>query len=153
MTEEFEFEAFEQNGPSYFPSYVMSGFVLVGVLSIASNQEPLSLTSGIFFGLWFGVFFVWMIRNSRDQRWFASDRLLIADGYFSHTFRYAVTEAEHARIEITDIHTIKVTDGVPISIELLGHKESDFCILPSEAKIDELVSALTRRNPNIKIVR
>lgn len=153
MAEEFEYEAFEQNGPSYFPSYVMSGFVLVSVLSLDFGQFPLTLESGLFFSVYFGMFFVWMIRNSRDQRCFASDRLLVADGHFSRTFRYAVTEAEHASIEISDIHTIKVTHGDPISIELLGHKESDFCILPSEAKVDEFVTALTRHNPDITVVK
>ena len=149
MPKEFEYEVFEQEGPSYVPSYIMSGFVLVGLLSIAS--APLTLASGLFFTAWFGVFFIWMVRNSRDQRWFASDRLVVANGQFSHTFRYAVTEAEHAIVDISDIHTINVTEGDRVTIELIGFKESDFCVLPSTAKVDELLAAITKHNPHIAI--
>ena len=99
------YEGFEEDKPSYLPSYIMSGFVLVALVALAMEGLPLwplSLAHA-FLAVWFGVLFVWMVRNARQKKTFMSNRLTVTSDIFKHSFRYAVAEAKHVEIPVADI--------------------------------------------------
>src|SRR4051812_37747262 len=73
MEPDFEAESWESTGPSYVQSYVVSAFILIGILTIASNRVPATPLSILFFSVWFGAFFYWLVQNRRAERTFASD--------------------------------------------------------------------------------
>ena len=153
MEPEFECESWEQTGPSYVQSYVVSAFILVVILSIAFHQVPVTSLSLIFLSVWFGAFFYWQIKNRRAERTFASDRITVANGRVAHTFRYAITEAEHSVMAVKDIQQMKVHAGHPIAIELIGEADSDFFLLPNEDQVSRLERTLLELNPNIQVTK
>jgi hypothetical protein len=147
------YEVFEEDRPSYVPSYVMSAFVLAGLLGVVGHDQPVwPLKLGhVFMAAWFGVFFWWMLQNARSQRVFLSNRLTVADGVFRHTFRYAVAEATHVEIPVAEIESVRVSADEPPRIEVNGKSDGDFYFLPRGADVDELVAALTAANPAIRV--
>ncbi|MEQ8635642.1 hypothetical protein [Gimesia maris] len=153
MEPAFQSESWEQTGPSYIQSYIVSAFLLVGILSIASARVPLTPMSFIFMSLWFGCFLYWLVQNRHAERTFASDRITVADGHVSHTFRYTITEAEHTDMAVTDIKKIKIHSGTPIAVELIGEHGGDFFLLPNMQAVTRLEEVLLKHNSNIEIVK
>jgi hypothetical protein len=153
MNPEFESESWEQTGPSYIQAYVTSAFILIGILSIASHQVPVTPLSLFFLSIWFGMFFYWLIQNRRAERTFASDRIIVANGQVEHTFRYAVTEAKHSAMAVSEIKHIKVHDGQPIAIELIGETDTDFFWLPNYDQVKRFEDTLLKLNPRIQVAK
>jgi hypothetical protein len=153
MEPEFQSESWEQTGPSYFQSYSVSAFLLVGILSIASWRMPLTPMTFIFMSVWFGGLVYWLVQNRHAERTFASDRITVANGRVSHTFRYTITEAEHTDMAVSDIKTMKVHSGEPICIELIGSHDFDFFMLPNMEAVTRLEKALLKQNPNIEVAK
>ncbi|MCH7726396.1 MAG: hypothetical protein IH991_07970 [Planctomycetes bacterium] len=153
MEPDFQSESWEQTGPSYIQAYVVSAFILVGVLSIAFHQVPMTPLSLVFMSVWFGMFFFWLIQNRRAERTFASDRITVENGRVAHTFRYTITEAEYSGIAVDEIKQMKVHSGNPIAIELVGESDSDFFMLRNEDQVDRFVHTLLELNPNIQITK
>ena len=149
MAVDFESESWEQTDPSYVQAYIVSAFLLVGLLGIAGHQVPLTPMTGLFFAVWFGTLLYWLVQNSRAERRFASDRISISDGQVRHTFRYTVTEAPHTEIDDASLTEVRVHSGTPIGIELIGSAGSDFVFLPTSAAVDRFRAALVRLNPAI----
>src|SRR5262245_21998530 len=102
MEPDFDSESWEQTGPSYIHSYVVSAFILVGFLAIAHHEVPVTPLSLVVFSVWFGAFFYWLIQNRRAERTFASDRVTVANGRIAHTFRYTITEAEFTEMTVNE---------------------------------------------------
>lgn len=150
---EFQSESWELTGPSYVQSYVVSAFLLVGILSIASWRVPLTPMTFIFMSAWFGGFVYWLIVNRHAERTFASDRITVADGRVAHTFRYTITEAKHTDIAVAEIKQMKVHAGEPIAIELIGETDSDFFLLPNPDAVARLEATLLKQNPNITVTK
>ena len=75
------YEVFEEDPPSYVPSYVMSAFALVAVLGLAAHGVPAwPPTAGhVFLVVWFGILFRWMLLSAREGRQFLSNRLTVTD--------------------------------------------------------------------------
>ena len=153
MEPDFQSESWEQSGPSYVQSYVVSAFILIGFLGLASSRVPLTPDVWIFFTAWFGAFFYWLIQNRRAERTFASDRITVANGRVTHTFRYANPEAEHSDIPVDEITEIRVHSGTPIAVELIGSSDSDFFMLPNEDQLERLRTTLQRLNPKIRYIK
>lgn len=153
MDPDFQSESWEQTGPSYIQSYIVSAFLLVGILSIASWRMPLTPMTLIFMSVWFGAFFYWLVQNRHAERTFASDRITITDGRVSHTFRYTITEAEHTDMLIADIKSIKIHSGQPIAIELVGDRDSDFLMLPDMETVTKFKETLLEQNSEIEIAK
>ena len=103
--------------------------------------------------VWFGGLVYWLIQNRHGEHMFASNRITVADGRVSHTFRYAITEAEHNDMLVADIKQMKIHSGEPIAIELFGERDGDFLILPNMAAVARLEAALLKHNPNIAIAK
>jgi hypothetical protein len=152
MEPDFEAESLESTGPSYVQSYVVSAFILIGILTIASNRVPATPLSILFFSVWFGAFFYWLVQNRRAERTFASDRIVVANGRVAHTFRYTITEVEHISMAVNEIKRMKIHPGEAIAIELVGEKESDFFWLPNDEQVRRLEQTLLKLNPAIQIV-
>lgn len=148
-----EYEVFEQDKPSFLPSYIMSAFVLLGIVSVWKAGLPLwPLGLGhLFFAIWFGVFFVWMLRNARSGRQFSSNRLVVTDTHFKHTFRYAIAEADFVEIPISEIKEVKILREATITIEVNAEHDFDLYVLPKGADPDRIVSALLKINPGIRV--
>ena len=147
------YEVFEEDPPSYLPSYIMSGFVLVAVIGLAGYGLPLwpPTIAHAFLALWFGILFRWMLQNARAQRLFLSNRLTVTDAVYRHTFRYGVAEATHVEIPISEIETVRVYGDDPARLEVMGKSDNDLYFLPQTANIDELVAALKAANPAIGV--
>ena len=131
-------------------AYIVSEFLLVGLLSVAWRQVPLTPLTALFFTVWCGTLFYWLVQNSRAERRFASDRISIFDGQVTHSFHYTVTEAAHTRIDVASLTEVRVHSGTPIGIELIGAAESDFLFLPSSGAVERFRAALERLNPAIE---
>ena len=153
MEPDFQSESWEQTGPFYGQSYVVSAFLLIGLLSIAWWQVPLTSLTLVFFGAWFGGLVYWLIQNRRAERTFASDRITIAGGRVAHTFRYAITEVAHSEITVAELKEMKVYAGDPIAIELIGENDDDFFMLPNLEAVARLEATLLKQNPNIAVSR
>ncbi len=153
MDPEFQSESWERTGPSYIQAYIVSAFLLVGILSIASWRVPLTPLTLIFMSVWFGGFVYWLVQNRHAERTFASDRITVADGRVAHTFRYTITEAEHTDMAVSDIKKIKVHSGEPIAVELIGSHDSDFFMLPNMETVLRLERALLKLNPHIEVTK
>ena len=149
------YEAFDEDPPSYVPSYIMSAFVLVAVVGLAVHGVPAwPPTAGhVFLVIWFGILFRWMLLNARAQRLFLSDRLSVTNEAYRHTFRYAVSEATHVEIPVADIEEVRLSTAEPRRIEVIGKGDGDLYFLPRAANIDDLVAALTAANPAIRVTR
>jgi hypothetical protein len=148
------YETFDEDAPSYLPSYILSAFALVALVSIAYHRIPLwplSLAHP-FIALWFGVLFYWMLQNARSQRQFSSDRLTVTGDAFRHTFRYAVAEATHVEMPLAEIEEVRISAEEPRYIEVVGKSESDMYFLPRGADVDRLVAALKAGNPAIRVI-
>ncbi len=153
MDPDFESESWDPTGPSYIQAYVVSVFILIGIVSVALAQVPVTPLTLIFFSVWFGVLLFWLIQNRRAERTFASDRITVANGRVCHTFRYAITEAEHSSVAVADIKQMKVHFGDAIAVELIGERESDFFVLPNPDAVGRLERSLLAQNPNIKVTK
>jgi hypothetical protein len=149
---DFQSESWEQTGPSYVQTYIVSAFVLMGLLGIAWNGVPFSLTAMLFFSLWFGTAFFWIWQNRRAERTFASDRITVHNGKLTHSFRYTFTEAVHVELDVNRIETIQIHTGELIGVEVVGKSESDFVFLPDPARADRFVQTLRRLNPGIRVI-
>jgi hypothetical protein len=147
------YEVFEEDPPSYLPSYIMSAFALLALLGMARHGIPLWPLSAVHVAMvvWFGILFRWMLQNARSQRLFSSNRLTVADGVYRHTFRYAVAEVTHVEIPVAEIETVRVSGDEPRRIEVNGKSDGDLYFLPRGANVDELVAALTAANPAIRV--
>lgn len=148
------YEVFEEDPPSYVPSYIMSAFVLVALLGLAAHDRPLwpPTIAHAFMALWFGILFRWMLQNARERRLFLSNRLTVTDEFYRHTFRYAVAEATPVEIPVAEIETVRVSADEPRWIEVNGKSDGDMYFLPRGADVDELVAALTAANPAIRVI-
>ena len=148
------YEVFQEDRPSYIPSYIMSGFVLVAVFGLAGQGIPLWPLSAVHVAtaVWFGVLFRWMLQNARSQRLFLSNRLTVTDEVYRHTFRYAVAEATHVEIPMAEIETVRVSADEPRYIEVFAKSDLDTFFLPWAADVDELVAALRAANPAIRVM-
>lgn len=147
------YEVFEEDKPSYFPSYVLSGFVLLGILGLGIHDVPfwpLSLAH-VFLGLWFGIAFYWMIRNARQQKLFTSNRLSVTADTFKQSFRYAVAESTFVEIPVSEIEEVTVSAEQPRYVEVRGKSESDMYFLPRGADVEQLVAVLKTANPAIRV--
>ena len=153
MEPDFQSESWEQTGPSYIQAYVVSAFILVGILSIAFHRVPVTPLTLIFMSVWFGGFVYWLMQNRHAERTFASDRITVANGRVSHTFRYTITEAEYSSVAVAEIKQMKVHSGDPIAVELIGDSDSDFFMLPNPDVVARLERILLAQNPNIEITK
>lgn len=151
MEPDFQSESWEQTGPSYNQAYVASGFLLICIISTASHRIPLTPMTLISMSLWLGALIYWLVQNHRAERTFASDRITVAKGRVSHTFRYIITEAEHTDMAVADIKHMKIHSGEPIAIELIGEHGYDFFLLPNMKAVTRLEETLIKQNPNILI--
>jgi len=148
------YEVFEEDKPSYVPSYIMNGFVVVALVSIAYHRVPLwplSLAHP-FFAVWFGILFVWMLQNARERKLFLSHRLTVTKETFTHSFRYVVAEAKHVEIPLAEIEEVRISADEPRYITVIGKSDSDIYFLPRSAQIEPLIKALQAGNPAIKVV-
>ncbi len=148
------YEVFEEDKPSFLPSYIMSAFVLAGLAMLQRSDLPLwpPQAAHAFFAVWFGCFFVWMLRNSRERTTFSSFRLTVTDEMYRHTFRYAVAEKPHVEIPIKEIEEVKITRGERATIEVSGADDADIYFLPRNSDIDPLIKALRTVNPSIRVI-
>lgn len=155
MTPTVEYEVFDEDRPSYFPSYIMSAFVLVGIIALVRAQIPVwPLTLGhVIVAVWFGVLFKWILRNARQQKLFMSNRLIVTDKEYKHSFRYAVSEATHIEMPLSEIKSIKPSSDEPRYVEVIGSSDFDIYFLPKSADTDELVQAMLAGNPDILVER
>lgn len=153
MEPDFQSESWEQTGPSYVPSYIVSAFLLIGLLNIAWWQVPLTPLTLIFFTAWFVGLIYWLIQNRHAERTFASDRITVAGGRVAHTFRYAITEVAHSEVNMAEVKQMKVHAGDPIAIELIGENDGDFFMLPNLEAVARLEATLLKQNPNITVSR
>lgn len=81
------------------------------------------------------------------------NRNTIADGRMIHSFRYAVTEAAHLALDISDVAEIVIRKGEPILTKIHSDQSVEYVHLPNEEVSDRFVNTLVRRNPDIKISR
>ena len=146
------YEVFEEDRPSYLPSYIMSGFVLVAVVSLAGRVPlwPLSLPH-LCLALWFGVLFRWMLLNARERRVFISHQLFASPETYKHSFRYAVAEAAFFEMPVSEIEEVRVSTGEPRYIEVIGKSEGDVYFLPRSADTEQLIAVLKAGNPAIRV--
>ena len=153
MADRVAYEVFDEEPPTYIPSYIMNGFVLMGVASLAYYRVPLwPLTLGhVFLACWFGVLFYWILLETRQRRMFMSFRLRVTDTTYAHTFRYAVTEATHFEVPLAEIVQVKISSEVPRTIEVKTKAEDDLYFLPPSADIEGLLAALKKGNPEIRV--
>lgn len=151
MPSDFESESWERDGPSYVPTYVLSAFVLLGLLGIAANGLPVSTLSVLFFAIWFGLALLWIWQNHRAERTFSSDRIVVREGKVTHSFRYTITEAVHQEVDVEDIQEIAIHSGDPIGIELIGQHDSDFFFFPSRDKAEQFTQTLSELNPKLRV--
>jgi hypothetical protein len=154
MTDSVEYEVFDEERPTYVPSYIMSTFVLLGLVALAFHRVPLwPLTlAHAFFAVWFGVLFYWILLEQRQRRMFSSFRLRITDQTYAHTFRYAVTEATHFEMPLANIVQVKVSPDEPRYIEVKTDTDDDLYFLPPSADAERVVTALQKGNPGIRVV-
>lgn len=152
-TDSVSYEVFEEEKPSYLPSYIMSGFVLVALVSLAHNRVPLWPLSIVHLVLafWFGTLFMWMLQNARERKMLSSHRLTITSDTFRHSFRYAVAEATHVEIPISQIEEVRISPEEPRSIEVIGKPDGDLYFLPQTADLEQLIVALQTVNPLIRV--
>lgn len=155
MSDAIEYEVFEEDKPSYLPVYLMSVFVLLGLVTLGQRPLPLWPVSiaHFFWAIWFGIFFYWTLGYSRQQKTFMSHRLRVANGVFRHTFRYAVAEAEHVEIPLAEIVEVKVSSQEPRSILLTGKSDFDIYFLPASADLEQILAAIKSGNPDVRIQR
>jgi hypothetical protein len=154
MADNVEYEVFDEERPTYVPSYIMSAFVLMGVASLAYYRVPLWPLTLVhaFMAVWFGVLFYWILLETRQRRMFSSFRLRITDKTYAHTFRYAVAEATHFEMPLAEIVQVKVSTSEPHYIEVKAKSEDDLYFLPPHADIEGLLAALRKGNPGIRVV-
>jgi hypothetical protein len=148
------YEAFEEDKPSYLPSYIMNTFVVVALIGLAYHRVPLwplSLAHP-FFAVWFGILFFWMLNNARERKRFSSQRLTITADTFKHSFRYALAEATHVEIPVAEIEQVRISATEPRFIEVIAKSDSDVYFLPSTADLEQLTAALRTVNPAIRII-
>jgi hypothetical protein len=146
------YEVFEEERPSYLPSYIMSGFLLVAVVTIADRMPAWPpAPAPVFLGAWFGIFFYWMVLNARERKRFSSHRLSVTDGAYRHSFRYAVAEATHVEMPLSDITEVRVSADGPRLIEVTGVSGADLYFLPSSADLEQLVAAIRAGNPAVRV--
>src|SRR5262245_20400767 len=121
------YEAFDEDRPSYLPSYLMSAFAFGAVLGLAIHGVPAwpPTLGHVFVVVWFGVLFRWMLLNARSQKMYLSDRLTVTSDVFRHSFRYAVTEATHVEIPVAEIEEVRLSAQEPRRIEVVGKSEGD----------------------------
>jgi hypothetical protein len=148
-----EYEVFDEERPSYLPSYFMSGFLLLGVASLAYYRLPFWPLSfaHVFLAVWFGVLFRCVLQYSRQAKSFSSNRLCVTNDTYAHTFRYAVKEATHVEMLIAEIREIKISNTDPRYIAVAGKSNWDMYFLPPSADTARLVAALTAANPAIRV--
>ncbi|WP_165228168.1 hypothetical protein [Aquisphaera insulae] len=147
------YEVFEEDRPSYLPSYIMSAFLLVAVVSVADKVPawpPAPAT--VFLAIWFGVLFYWIARSASQQRVFSSHRLSVTATAYRHSFRYAVAEATHVELPLSEITEVRITADEPRLIEVTGVSDSDLCFLPASADIGQLVAAIKAGNPGVRVI-
>ena len=120
MDSSFEYEAFSENKPSYVPTYVLSAFVLVALVSLAQWRVPLwpLQLAHLVLAIWFGVAFKWTLDNARQQKIYMSDRVTVTNTHFRHTFRYAVSEDTFVEIPLSEIEQVKVTIKLGSGLDL-----------------------------------
>ncbi len=147
------YEVFEEEKPCYFPSYIMSAFVLIALVALGVHGVPLWPLSLAHLGIavWFGILFRWILQNARQSKLFMSQRLLVSHDTFKHSFRYAVAEATHVEIPISEIERVKVSPEEPRFIEVVGKSDSDIYFLPPSADIEQLIAVLRMGNPAIRV--
>ncbi len=150
-----EYEVFDEERPTYVPSYIMSGFVLLGVASLAQFRVPLwPLTlAHLFLAIWFGIVFYWILLETRQRRMFLSHRLRITDDAYSHTFRYAVAEAVHVEMRLAEVEEVKISATEPRYLEVTGKSDDDLYFLPPSADIDRVLAAFRKGNSAIRVVK
>jgi hypothetical protein len=155
MADTVEYEVFDEERPTYVSAYIMSTFVLLGIVALAYYRVPLwPLTlAHPFFAVWFGVLFYWILLESRQRRMFSSFRLRITDATYAHTFRYAVAEAMHVELPLAEIQQVKISPTEPRYLEVKSNSEDDLYFLPPSADIDRLLAAFKKGNPAIRVVR
>jgi hypothetical protein len=153
-TASVNYEVFEEDKPSYVPSYIMSAFVLMGIVALAYYRVPLWPLSlaHVFLAVWFGVLFVWMLRNARETRQFLSQRLTVTADTYRHSFRYAIAEATHVEMPIAEIESVRVSADEPLYIEVIGKSDSDVYFLPRTADVEPLIAALRAGNAAIRVM-
>jgi hypothetical protein len=146
------YEVFEEERPSYVPSYIMSAFLLIAVIAIVDRAPlwPLSLAH-VFLAVWFGVLFYWIVGNARQQKQFISQRLSVSADTYRHSFRYAVAEATHVEMPLAEITDVRVSADEPRLIEVTGKSDSDVYFLPPSADVQQLVAAIKAGNPAVRV--
>jgi hypothetical protein len=146
------YEVFEEDRPSYLPSYIMSGFVLVGVVSLANHVPawPPPLAT-VFLCVWFGVLFRWMLLNARAQRQFSSHRLTVTPTTYRHSYRYAVAEATEVEMPLASIREVRVSAAEPRLLEVFSESDQDAYFLPAGADLRPLVEAIREGNPRVRV--
>jgi hypothetical protein len=146
------YEVFEEDSPSYLPSYIMSGFLLVTVALVADrmpNWPP--PPAAVFLLIWCGVLLRWMLLNARQQKQFISSRLSVTADAYRHSFRYAVAEATHFELPLSEISEVRITNEEPRLVEVIGESESDVYFLPPSADVQELIAAIRAGNPRVRV--
>jgi hypothetical protein len=146
------YEVFYEDPPSYLPSYIMRGFLLVAVLGVADRVPlwPLSVAH-VFLAAWFGVLFYWIVQNASGQSLYRSHRLSVSAGVYRHSFRDAVAEATYVEMPLSEITEVRVSADEPRLIEVTGVSESDVCFLPPSADLEQLVAAIKSGNPAVRV--
>lgn len=153
MEPQFQTDDWEQDGPSYAQSYICSFFIVAGLIVIVSGGVPFNPLAVFFFAIWFGAFIYWFTQNRHGERTFASNRITIVNGRLTHTFRYAVTEADHLSIDLSEIIEMRVHSGESIAIEMKSESNEIFFVLSSLEQLARFEAAVKQSNPNIDIVR
>lgn len=155
MSERVEYEFFEEEKPTYLPAYIMSAFLLIGLLSMFRFPAPLwpPTVAHAVIAVWFGVFFRWMLVYGRQVRNYSSNRLTVTQQTYSHTFRYAVHEADFATLPVAEIVSIRINrHGDTSWIEVKATNGDDVFFLPDVASAKRVAAALTKANPNIRVL-
>jgi hypothetical protein len=155
MSERVEFEFFEAEQPTYAPAYIMSTFLLIGLLSMFKFPHPLwpPTVAHAVITVWFGVCFRWMLVYSRQMRLYSSSRLTVTQETYSHTFHYAVHEGDFVTLPVTEIVSIQINRGADTTwIEVKATNGDDVFFLPDVASAKRVAEALTKVNPCIRVL-
>jgi hypothetical protein len=105
----------------------------------------------VFLAFWFGILFYWMLLNARERKRFSSQRLAVTADTYRHSFRYAVTEATHVEMPLSEIREVRVSADEPRRIEVSGVSDSEIYFLPSSANLEQLIATIKAGNPGVHV--
>ena len=149
----FNSEMWDDATPSCVPIYFLSGlFALILVCTLWKTETTVAeaWAALAFFG---SVVIAFLVLNMFAVRSRNSERVTVEDSELTVSYRRTIEESVRSIVDIHEIESVRLLEGSPAMLELIGSTEDEAVFLPSTERAFELISALCEVNPKIEVLQ